>query len=268
MNFEYAGTRSRIYDLYIASIEESRNLDVSGAADIVTLFNKRTEQSYYIDTLYDKAPMEFEMEVVSERPLSIPRQRAVTKWLFHRHGFKRLYVDAGDDIDMESAELVSGQIKRTFLNCIFTSPVKIESGDGVHGYRFHVVCDSACGWQDEITQSFDFDQDGGDSIITITVDTDMHEYVYPKMQIDMDTSGGDLTIVNHTDSDSRITAFSSLDASQTFVMDGRVNYISSDDLYKKFTNRNFVRLVDGKNTLSISGSVKKITFEWQNRRYL
>jgi phage-related protein len=92
--------------------------------------------------------------------------------------------------------------------------------------------------------------------------------VYPKVTIQTGSSGGDIQIINFTDDTTRATSFVSLSPNITLTMRGDgINYISGD-YYQKFSNKNFIRLLDGENTLNITGDVKKITFEFQNRRYL
>lgn len=91
--------------------------------------------------------------------------------------------------------------------------------------------------------------------------------VYPKVTITTGDIGGDITIVNNTDSDIRLTSFVDLLPSTTFYMNGKTNYISGN-YYEKFSDKNFIRLLDGTNNLSVIGDIKSIVFEWQNMRYL
>lgn len=268
MHFNYAGTSSRTYagGFYIGNIDEPRLTSVSGSANIVTLFNRRVKARHYIDTDWDDSPLEFSMEIIAddEQPLTLENQRLAKKWLFHRDGFKKLFIDMDDDCDHESYETVDDTVVRTYLNCIFINPEKIETDSGIIGYKVDVICDSPAGWQETITKTITVPSS---KIFSITIDSDMHEYVYPKVTIEMGSSGGTLSIVNNTDSSSRLTTFANLGVNATFVMDGRTNLITGNN-YAKFVNKHFIRLLDGQNNFSVTGDLKYITFEWQNRRYL
>lgn len=268
MHFSYAGQSSRDVagGFYIGAIDEPRLTAISGSAEVVSIFNRRTQSRYYVDKNWDDSPLEFSMEIIADEeiPLTVSNRRAAEKWLFHRDGFKKLYIDMDDDCDAEMYETIDGEVIRTYLNCIFVNPEKIESDNGIIGFKVDVICDAPNAWQDPITKTF---TPTSGQPFTLTIDSDLYEYVYPKVSISMGSGGGDLQIVNHSDSDSRITSFSNLIMSATFVMDGKTNYITGGN-YVLFQNRNFVRLLDGDNRITVTGDVESITFEWQNRRYL
>lgn len=268
-HFEYSGRSSEDYGLIVASINESQSMAVSGSgAELITLFNKRDDRRYYIDTKFDEAFLEYDMEVFSEEPLSVADQRAITKWLFYQRGFKTMYVTVADDCDNESIRTINSVEKRIHVNCILTDPEKIEGGDGIHGYRFKVNCDSPTGWVETVSQTFSINGANNNSSknISVITDTDLNEYVYPTVQIDMG-SAGDCTIVNNTDSNTRMTTFKELATGTTLRMNGNTNFVTSG-YYSKFYDRNFIRLLDGQNNLTVYGPVDSITFEWENRSYV
>lgn len=267
-HFEYAGRSSTDYGLIIASINESQNMAVSGRAELITLFNKRDDRRYYIDTKYDGAHLEYEIEIFSEEPLSLSDQRTITKWLFHQKGYYKLYVAVADDCDNESIRTVNGSDKRIYLNCILIEPEKIDGADGIHGYKCRAICDSPTGWMETVSQTFTINgaNNNSSSTISVTADTDLHEYVYPVVRITM-AAAGDCKIVNATDSSARFTTLKELDSGTTLRMNGNTNFITSG-YYSKFYDRNFVRLLDGNNSLTVYGPVASITLEWENRSYV
>ena len=100
------------------------------------------------------------------------------------------------------------------------------------------------------------------------MDSDLNDYVYPKVTIQIGDVGGDIIISNNTDDASRLTSFVSLTPNVTVVMRGDgINYISGDN-YMKFKDKNFIRLLDGENQIAIVGDVVGLSFEFQNRRFL
>lgn len=267
--FEYAGQSSKYYDLLIANVDTERVVLLGGDTKSATVFNKRNHRRHHIGVEYSDSPLQFEMEVISFMPIGYALQREIQKWLFNQVGYKKLYIDKGYDVPNETYEIVDYDEKRFYLNCRFINPEKIEGNGGIMGYRFTVECDSYLAWQDPISKEFSFSdvEETSNQNITISVDTDTTDYIYPKVTIHMASSGGSFNIVNHADNSSRLTSMVDLSANATVVIDGTVNYVS-DGYYERFEHRNFVRLLDGDNALSITGAVSSITFEWQNQRYL
>ena len=178
-------------------------------------------------------------------------------------------MDILDDVHAETFELIDGVQKRLYLNCRFINPEKIEDGAGIRGYKFTVECDSLMAWQDTITSTYPLshDSESSNSVITVKTDSDLNDYIYPKVTITIGSSGGDITISNNTDNESRLTSFEGLTSNIELIMDGEFNYVSGQN-FEKFSDRNFIRLLDGENKINVVGDITSITFEWNNRRYL
>lgn len=259
--FEYAGVMSGKYGMIFANVETERNRTIIGGGELITIFNRHNSMRHYVGTSFENAAMQFEAEVVTEIPLTESDQRAVERWLFYRNGYKKFYPDV-------PPEYVNGEMKRVYLNCIFTNPSKLEYNGGVVGYRFTVQCDAPMAWQDPVQVSFDLNHSSEDqsSIISVMVDTDMPDYVYPDVVVEMGDGGG-ITIVNNSDNTSRLTSFEHVIAQAIIRMDGETNFVSGAN-YENFVDRNFIRLLNGENKLAVTGDVKKISFTWQNMRYL
>ena len=269
--FNYDGVTSRLYDLVFANVDTSRNLAMSGQIDSMTIFNKSNRRSYFIGESADDSALTFEAEIVvaDDKPIDYETQREITKWLFRQQDYRKLYVDNYCDSAGETFDMVDGEEKRTYLNCRFTNPSKIESGSGVIGFKFDIECDCGFAWQEPVISTFVFDETSPSTgVIEVDVDTDALDYVNPVVRITTGKTGGDISIINLTDNPTRTTKFVGLGANVQFVMksDG-VNYVSGDN-YMKFVDRNFVRLLDGINRISITGDVAKIEFEFQNKRFL
>ena len=268
-HFEYAGELSRKYGLIIANVTTDRNTLIAGKSKTVSTYNKRNFTKYHIGTIYSDAPLTFEMEVVvTGEPIYGEWRRKIQKWLFNQKDYQKLYIDKADECTGEAFDLIDGLHRRMYLNCRFVNPEIIEGNGGIVGYRFEVECDSHMAKQDPTKKSFSFS--GGLSTIqhiNVLVDTDHNDYIYPKVTIRVGRFGGNIDIINHLDSDDRLTSFVELPANTTLVLNGSVNYVS-DTFYEEFVDRNFPRLLDGNNAISIIGDVLSIEFEWQNMRYL
>jgi len=122
-------------------------------------------------------------------------------------------------------------------------------------------------WQDAHTHNFSVNNGAPDvsTIVTVPVDTDFREYIYPKVTITMGGTGGDVTIVNNTDDSTRLTQLVGISPYATVIMKGELNYVSGQ-YYEKLATRNFIRLLDGENKLMVLGDVDSIEFEYSARR--
>lgn len=268
-HFEYAGVSSRACGLIFANVETSRYTAVMGETSTVSMFNRHSKKKYYVDTLYDDSPISFDAEVVSNHPISPYEMREIEKWLFNQHSYQKLYVDV-DDSNYDGVEMIDGQVLRQYINCKFINPSKIEGNGGIMGWSLTVECDAPMAWQDPIFKTFDMTS-LGERYITLKVDTDFAGYVYPKVTIKLkDGEAKDLQVVNITDDAYRLTTFVSMTGGATLIMDSELNMLSgdSDKYYEKFKHKNFIRLKDGENRLSVSDNVSSIRFEWQNMRWL
>lgn len=270
--FVYNGTSSRQYGLVFANANTDRLLAMIGEVGSVKVYNKSGKRNYFIGESFEDSPLVFDIEVVTDddKGLDIYTRREVEKWLFRQTDYRKLYLDIACDPFGETYEIIDGEQKQLYLNCRFTNPEKLESNGGIVGYKFTVECDNRMAWQDPVTYEYTFDSTGEtfNTVITVDVDTDISDYVYPKVVITMGSTGGDIIITNLTDDSTRTTSFVGLTQNITFTMKGEgINYVSGDN-YLKFSSRNFIRLLDGENQISLYGDIAGISFEFQNQRYI
>lgn len=264
-HFEYAGVSSRIYDLIIANVNTTRNISLSGTTQSISIFNKKEKKKYHVGDSYQDSPLVFDLEVVTEKPLHQTEVHKIEKWLFYQRDYKKLFIDIADDIDHQTYSLIDGEEKRLYLNCRFINPEKLEYNGGIVGFKFTVECDTNMAYQEPFKKVFT-GSEINDSMI-VDVDTDIADFVYPKVIITTGSRGKEIQIVNHTDSSSRITSFIDVPPHSQIIMHGHTNFISGN-YYEKFCHKNFIRLLDGENIISVEGDVSNISFEWQNMRYL
>lgn len=269
-HFEYGGVSSRQYNLIIANVDTSRVTMLGGKKEGVTVFNKKSKRKYLIGDNYVDSPLSFEIEILTEdgTPFAPTERRQIEKWLFNYRAYRKLYLDDADDEFGESCEYVDGKPLRNYLNCRLINPEKIEYQGGVVGYKATLEADSNMYWQDAVVKTFDIDNTtSSNTNITITVDTDIDEYIYPRVVIRMGANGGAISIANLSDDTNRTTQFTGIGANASITMKGEINYVSGE-YYEKFIDRNFIRLLDGENKLNIAGDITSITFEYSARRRL
>lgn len=272
-HFEYGGVSSRQYGLMFANVDTTRNLSLTGAVTSSNIFSKKEARRFFTGDLYEDSPFSIDVEIVTDDGCMIDAQkmRAIEKWLFHSQSYKKLYFDSCDDRHGFTYEYSNGGIKRTYLNCRFINPERIDGIGGIYGYKATLEADSLLAWQDTTEITFNAPAGGfvGDnSLIHIVTDTDFKDYIYPRVTITVGTTGGSINIFNSSDSSERYTSIGSLDGNESIILDGRFNYVSPDSIYGRLGHKNFIRLMDGDNTISITGDVASIKFEWNNRRWL
>lgn len=270
-HFTYAGTSSRLYGLMFAHCDTSESVMINGGIESVSIFNSRNNRKYLVGDSYADSPITIEVEIFTEDCVTLSTQeiKTIESWLFNRKNFYKLYIDPDDDVNGETYEVVNGVMSQYYLNCRFINPEKILGNGGVAGFKATMECDSHLMWQDAITRTFNLGHtSSSDSeIISLTINSDMNEYVYPKITIAMNESGGDISLTNNTDNNTRITSFKSITGDAVFSIDSELNYISGNN-YLKFYDRNFPRFLPGVNAISIIGAITSITFTWENRKYL
>lgn len=265
-NFLYNGTESSTYNLVFANIDTSRYTQLYGAFSSNYVFNRKSKSQLIVNDVYTDSPVTFDVEIVTEdgSTISSSNMRTIERWLFGTYSYKRLYIH---DPSME--ETIDGVVKKLYLNCRFINPEKLEYNGGIVGFKCTLECDSNMFWQDEITKEF---QGGhGTHEYTITVDSDIEGYIYPYVEIRMSSSGGGsgwqgiIDIKNTTDDVGRVSRFESVPADDTVKMYNDINHTTH---YAYFVKKNFIRLLNGTNTIVVTGGIDidSITFSYQNRR--
>ena len=271
-HFEYAGVSSRIYGLIIANVETSRFTQISGAINGVSVFNKNVKKRYLIDDDYTDFPISYEVEIITDddSTLDMNKRREIEKWLFNKHDYRRFYIDIDDDTDGETYEVINGIQRRLYLNCRFVNATRLEYNGGIVGFRATIEADSGLWWQEPVTDKYMLGSYEYTNVIHVNVDSDIDDYIYPKVTIKMrstNSSNLEVTIINSTDDSTRLTKFVGLSTNATIVLNGELNSVSGQ-YYEKFVNQNFPRLLDGDNMITVIGDVEEIWFEYSNRRAL
>lgn len=270
-HFEYSGISSRQYGLIIANVNTERQVILSGAKSGVTVFSRIAKKRYLIDDDYSDSAISFEIEIITDngRCLELNERRQIEKWLFNHRDYRKLYMDIADDVYGETYEYVDGKRLRNYLNCRLINPEKMEYNGGIIGYKAILEADSNMYWQDTTIKEYTVNNGSSNvsTIITVNVDNDLEEYVYPKVTITIGSSGGDIVIANNTDDETRLTKFIGIDAHSSIVMKGELNYVGGQ-YYEKFQHRNFIRLLDGENKLMLLGDINSIKIEYSARRMM
>lgn len=269
-HFVYGNFNSLNYGLIFAHCDSEYFSNLMGSVAPRTFFNKRNKTNYILSDDFTDSPISFEAEIFRDDFNSIPEAdiRTIEKALFNKPNYISCGVDVQDVAPPGSTatELLILQHQMPYLQCRFMNPIRKEGDCGsTIGYKFTVECDSCMSWM--MGGSSTFNLTGANNTVGVNVDTDIGGYTYPKVTIQTGAAGGDVTIVNQTDSSTRLTKFVGLSPNISLVLRGDINSVSGDN-YVKFAVPNFVRFLDGANSISVTGNVTSIKFEWDERRFL
>lgn len=264
-HFEYGDINSAQYNLILANVETKRMQKLCGTKEGKYIFNKKSNKRQLVADDLTSSPLSFDVDIVTEsgRNLEAYERRTIEKWLFGKRGYRKLYIDS-----IDTYEYAYGKNNRCYLNCRFVNPEKIEGNGGVIGYKATLEADSDMFWQDPTTVQITIGAHPDKiSSARVHVDTDSDEYIYPKVVLHVGEIGGEVTIYNESDDVSRVTKFKGLSPQKTILMNGELNYVDNDT-YENLVSRNFIRLVDGVNTLCIIGDIISIEIKYSPRRFI
>lgn len=267
MHFTYGTYDSREHDLVFAHIDTSEFNSISGTIESYTVFNKRTMSRIFIGNDYSSMPLSIEVEIVTEDAIALnhgERTKAENA-LFNSPSYIPLYFDLEDDCFHDTFTYYNGEIKRYYLTCRFLNPERILDQNGLAiGWKCTMECDTGYMRQEPITVTHS--HSSTNTSFDLDVVCNGNDYIYPKVTLQMGSTKGQISITNQADDSSRITKFENLSPSVSVIINGETNYVSGNH-YQFMTNRNFPRLVNGLNSITVNGVSCTLTVEWSNRKY-
>jgi hypothetical protein len=230
LSFEYDGISSSVFGLKVASLQSSSTKEEFFGTPLTIVEEVivgRTKPSFIGTTMTGK--IEFNIELISEKELTITDLQAINLWLFKRTYKKLLIVDE--------------RYTDIYFNAIFIEPQKILVGNVPYGLKVKIVCDAPYGYKD-ITL-----------INPTSVDnaTKIYDYTYPELVLHPTITPSTFRIVNNTTGET----FEILNVTNTLG-----NNISIDcakkimpaSLFQNF-NLKWTRFVPGVNSLTLTGNI-------------
>lgn len=143
--------------------------------------------------------------------------------------------------------------------------------DGLHGWKCTCTLSSGWAFQDEIKLTYTFDDTTVETEITIPVDSDNNDYIYPSFTMVADNSSAKMNIQLKNKSDnSRVMEIDGIPASTVISVLSDIGTIKDDtdqSLYSFLKDQKFLRLVNGDNIISVKG-IESLTIRYQNVRYI
>jgi hypothetical protein len=177
----------------------------------------------------------------------------VQQWLFGHQRYKKLQISQAD-------------LDGIYFNCFLTNPSVITNANLIYGFTCRVVCDSPFAWSYKKTDSFTF----GGIVTNTTVEVFNHSennaYTYPYLRIiTPNVSNGFVKITNTSDTSNSIPfeITGGISPSDTILVDNDLGIFTSNtqNLFENF-NKRWLRLVPGRNVLSVFGNVLGLSLEY------
>lgn len=263
-NFEYDGIKSAKYGLFFGHVDTERLKQICGNLEYNQVYYPSLNRQEIHGINKDEFPLSFDLEIISAEPISYWSAKEIKKWLFNSPTYRKLYEDSAA---VKIIERVNGEIKRRYVECIFTNPEAMFYADGLHGWKCTCILSSGWAFQDEIEITYtDFTEN-----ITVPVDSDNNDYIYPAFTFIADATTNPIspTIVNTSDNN-RAMEIRDVPAQTEVYVDSAVGTVTDNigtSLYSNLVDQKFLRLVNGDNVLNVSG-ISKLTIRYQNVRYI
>lgn len=252
-SFIYNNIQSELYDLRIFSINPS-GLSESSAGGDSTILEKwlyRREVPYFYGR-YFSTPLEFDITVGSFSYIDGGTRHAIESWLLGKSTYSPL-------------RIVQDDISDTVFNCIFTRSSFLYVAGLSYALTLHARCDRPWGisYPPTLTKTYT----GGLASETFTYinDSAYKGYNKPVLSFVMDnspTTNRYISIINASDSN-REFRFDSLNPNEEITVDNDKGIITSDTGYLRLSNfnKNFFRLVQGANNLTLSGYITSLSMD-------
>jgi hypothetical protein len=209
----------------------------SGETTLETVRAGNSSAFHIVKQDYD-SPLSFTLQVINEDASDIDavKEREITRSLCKRG----IYLDFVIDDD---------RYYNLVLKANISNPKIIRIGK-VYGMEFTVTCKYPYAHSRIIKKTFNITTENQQ--IRLFVNHDDDNYIYPNIEIILNTSGN-LTITNIKDT--KIFSISNVSNGEKIKIDGLIplisTSISSHAIWQNF-NKNWLRLVDGMNTLTIN----------------
>lgn len=204
--------------------------------EVITEKTPRSNKFYIIEQPYS-APMQFTFQVINEdgTPITPQKERSIKKWLCQRGTYKLFQIDSHAGL---------------YYNVNISNPKLINVGDTV-GMEFVVITDSPFGYSPIQNRKFSITSLMKQA--TLLIDH-YDDYLYPTVTITM-LESGNLEITNSTEQVGRFFRLNNVVTNEVITIDSEMPDISSSipthNIFADF-NKNWIRLVDGMNTLTFN----------------
>lgn len=242
---------SEIYDLRILDFNPSNptNSPTGGEVSIKEEWIYRLPKPYFYGRYYQSV-LEFDFTVGSFNYIDGQTRHAIESWLIGRSTYLPL-------------RIVQDDIEDVVYNCIITKSTQNYVGNLNYGLNLHAVCSSP--WAEKIQPTLTKTYAGGLSTETFSYlnSSAYNGYNRPTITFTMDATATYFSIINASDNN-REFRFDALSPLETITVDNERGIITSSivgQLRIANFNKNFLRLIQGINNLTLSGYITNFTLD-------
>jgi phage-related protein len=249
-SFIYDGIQSEVYDLRIFAFDSSNPSSgtAGGESSIYEKWLYRKEKPYFYGR-YFQTPLEFDLTVGSFNYIDGITRNAIESWLLSSATYKPL-------------RIVEDDIAENVFNAIITRSTHQFVGNLAYALTIHVRCDSPFAeYTPPVLTKIYADAIMSDSFVYINSSV-YNGYNRPTITFTMGSTPTYFSLINTSDS-SREFRFDNLTAGETITVDNDKGIITSSlgssTLRLNKFNKNFFRLVQGVNSLVLTGYITNFT---------
>lgn len=256
-SFIYDGIPSENYDLRIFEFEPSNPADgvVGGDASIMEEWLYRRDVPYFYGRYYE-TPFEFDFTVGSFNAIDGTTRNAIQRWLLGSPTYKEL-------------NIVQDDISDVSFNVIFTQSTNKYVGNLNYALSLHARCDRPWGVYSPPILVKTYSSGSVNESINYLNASSYGGYNKPTITFTMSSSASPnyFSIIN-TSENNRTFRFDNITPSEKITVDNDKGIITSSASALRMSNfnKNFLRLIQGVNTLQVSGCVVEFTLSTEFAR--
>jgi len=244
LKFIFNGIPSEMHSLNISSDDSGESdTDMPGDVELVTekLF-RRTDEFLYGASII--APLSFPVKFTTDNEeLTSLDLQLIGKWLFGKKQYQTL-------------QIIQPDMQDIFYDCFLLEPKIFRVGNIIRGVSCIVRNKSAWGFTSKKTFTYNYPGGAFNETIIHNNSSDDSGYTNPDLKITFDNFGGDFTWTNITDNN-RVSSLTSMSANEVVTIKNGLQIITSSTGLKRLSNfnKNFFRLLSGKNEILLNGNV-------------
>jgi len=258
--FIFQDTPSEFLNLYLGgaesvSIAKSGEVSTAGGSDVTLLTQKIYRRPIPLFYGAEQTPvLSFPLSMYSPSDDGITPESysEIATWLFGQMNYGKLRICQNDMQDI-------------YFNCFLTAPQIIRVGNIIRMVDTTVVCDSPWAWKEPRTYSYSYDTNVETISDTQSINNESANnfYTFPtNLVITANIFGGSVDIMNTQDANREFIL--TLLPNEIVTINCDLQIISSNLVTYPLAgfNKNFLRLIQGVNDLTINGNVKSISITY------
>ena len=253
--FMFNSIPGETYGLYLTNFDTGMiNSPAGSDIEIFEVTPYRRSKPYYLGV--QQTPiLEFPVVFTTPEFLDGPTRSAAKRWLFgstQQKAFQVMECDISDVVF--TGHLVNAQ--------------DIYAGNLCRGFSATMRCNAPWGFTFPQTTTKNYTSGGIESeTFNLYNSSDDSDYLYPSMTFTMNGIGTSFTLVNNTDA-SRSFAFTDISALEVMTVDNDRQIVSSSTGLTRLGkfNKNWLRLLPGNNSLTLTGGITQLTLTYSFAR--